>query len=151
MSRGLRFRLTVLPSRLGSLFAALRRAGAELLAQPGQNLLHAGFAVEEGDEERVAVAFSLVAEAAAGGGFVLEEAPAWAWAPSGLLAALALGLRELDLTHDSTLEAMPLGYAQAGVVTRFFGPQATLVTSGLAAAAIGLAAVALLREVRGLR
>ena len=47
--------------------------------------------------------------------------------------------------------AMPLGYAQAGVVTRFFGPQATLVTSGLAAAAIGLAAVALLREVRGLR
>lgn len=46
--------------------------------------------------------------------------------------------------------AMPLGYTQAGLVTQFFGPQVTLVASGLAAAAIGLAAVALLRPVRAL-
>ncbi len=46
--------------------------------------------------------------------------------------------------------AMPLGYAQAGVVTRFFGPQTTLVASGLVAVTIGLAAVARLRPVRSL-
>ncbi len=47
--------------------------------------------------------------------------------------------------------SMPLGYAQAGLVTRLFGPQTTLLSSGFAAAAIGLACVALARPVRELR
>jgi MFS family permease len=46
--------------------------------------------------------------------------------------------------------SMPLGYAQAGAVTRAFGPQATLLASGLAAAAIALACLALVRPVREL-
>ncbi|MDJ0847485.1 MAG: MFS transporter [Myxococcota bacterium] len=46
--------------------------------------------------------------------------------------------------------AMPLGYTQAGFVTRTFGPQTTLVMSGLVAMAVGLTAVALLRPVRSL-
>jgi predicted MFS family arabinose efflux permease len=46
--------------------------------------------------------------------------------------------------------AMPIGYAQAGLVTSLWGPQATLVASGGVAAAIGLACVAGLRPVRAL-
>lgn len=46
--------------------------------------------------------------------------------------------------------SMPIGYAQAGIVTRLFGPQATLVASGCVAAAVGLGCVALLRGVRSL-
>lgn len=46
--------------------------------------------------------------------------------------------------------SMPLGYAQAGVVTRVFGPQACLVSSGVAAAAIGLACLWRMRAVRAL-
>jgi predicted MFS family arabinose efflux permease len=47
--------------------------------------------------------------------------------------------------------SMPLGYAQAGALTRAFGPQAALVASGVAAAALGLACLAGLRTVRSLR
>jgi predicted MFS family arabinose efflux permease len=46
--------------------------------------------------------------------------------------------------------AMPIGYAQAGLVTSLWGPQATLVASGGVAAAIGLACLAWLRPVRAL-
>jgi len=46
--------------------------------------------------------------------------------------------------------SMPVGYAQAGLVTHQFGPQATLVSSGVAAAAIGLLCLALARSVRAL-
>ena len=47
--------------------------------------------------------------------------------------------------------SMPLGYAQAGALTRAHGPQAALVASGVAAAAIGLACLLGLRSVRALR
>jgi len=46
--------------------------------------------------------------------------------------------------------AMPLGYAQAGAVTSAFGPQATLLSSGVAAAAVGLACLVGARSVREL-
>ena len=46
--------------------------------------------------------------------------------------------------------SMPLGYAQAGLVTNHFGPETTLVASGAAAAAIGIACVTLLGSVRRL-
>lgn len=46
--------------------------------------------------------------------------------------------------------AMPLGYAQAGALTSAFGPQATLLANGAAAAAIGLACLVGLRSVRSL-
>jgi MFS family permease len=46
--------------------------------------------------------------------------------------------------------AMPIGYAQAGLATSLFGPQATLVANGLAAAAVGLGCVLFLRPVRAL-
>ena len=46
--------------------------------------------------------------------------------------------------------SMPLGYAQAGALTRAVGPQAALVASGWAATAIGLACLAGARGVRRL-
>jgi MFS family permease len=46
--------------------------------------------------------------------------------------------------------SMPIGYAQAGLVTHQFGPQVTLVASGLVAAAIGLLCLVLVRPVRTL-
>jgi DHA3 family tetracycline resistance protein-like MFS transporter len=47
--------------------------------------------------------------------------------------------------------AMPIGYGQAGLVTTAYGPQTTLVASGVAAAAIGFACLAGLPSVRRLR
>ena len=44
----------------------------------------------------------------------------------------------------------PIGYAQAGAVTSAFGPQVTLVASGLVAAVIGLVSLAFARPVRAL-
>jgi MFS family permease len=46
--------------------------------------------------------------------------------------------------------AMPIGYGQAGALTTRFGPEATLLANAIAAAAIGLAGLALLRVVRHL-
>jgi len=46
--------------------------------------------------------------------------------------------------------SMPIGYAQAGLVTHRFGPEVTLVSSGVVAAAIGLLCLALARSVRAL-
>jgi MFS family permease len=45
----------------------------------------------------------------------------------------------------------PAGYAQAGVVTRLFDPQTTLVSSGVAALAIGVATLLFARTLRALR
>jgi MFS family permease len=58
--------------------------------------------------------------------------------------------RVMSMYSLAFFASMPLGYAQAGIVTRLFGPQTTLVASGLAAMTIGAAAVALLRSVRRL-
>jgi hypothetical protein len=44
----------------------------------------------------------------------------------------------------------PLGYAQAGLVTRWFGPQATLVESGILASVVGLICLVWLKPVRDL-
>lgn len=46
--------------------------------------------------------------------------------------------------------AMPIGYAQAGAVTSAFGPQTTLLSSGIAAAAVGLMCLIGVRSVREL-
>ena len=46
--------------------------------------------------------------------------------------------------------AMPIGYAQAGLVTSLWGARTTLVGNGLAAAGVGLACVLFLRPVRAL-
>lgn len=46
--------------------------------------------------------------------------------------------------------AMPVGYAQAGAITTAFGPQATLMVNGVAAAVIGLACLVGARSVRSL-
>lgn len=44
----------------------------------------------------------------------------------------------------------PLGYAQAGVVTARFGPETSLIASGVAAAVVGVASLLRLRPVRAL-
>jgi MFS family permease len=46
--------------------------------------------------------------------------------------------------------ALPIGYGQAGVITRWLGPQVCLVSSGCVAAAVGLLGVLFLRRVREL-
>ena len=46
--------------------------------------------------------------------------------------------------------SMPLGYAQAGLVTDRFGPQATLIESGVLAALVGLVCLVWLKPVRSL-
>jgi MFS family permease len=46
--------------------------------------------------------------------------------------------------------AMPLGYAQAGALTNAFGPRVALLTSAVAAAAIGLGNLLALRSVRSI-
>lgn len=46
--------------------------------------------------------------------------------------------------------AMPVGYAQSGALTAWFGPQTTLLANGAVAAAIGVACLAGARSVRSL-
>ena len=46
--------------------------------------------------------------------------------------------------------SMPIGYAQAGLVTRWLGPQATLIESGILAAVVGLVCLLWLKPVRDL-
>jgi len=77
---GLRFRISVLASRVEALLRALRAAGAALLAYPGLGLCYAGFALAEGDPRAVERAFGSVTAAAreAGGSWILEEGPPWA-------------------------------------------------------------------------
>jgi glycolate oxidase FAD binding subunit len=74
---GLRFRLSVLPSRLEPALATLRSAGARLLVYPGLGLCYAGFELGEGDPRALERAFGSTQAAAreAGGSWILEEAP----------------------------------------------------------------------------
>lgn len=58
--------------------------------------------------------------------------------------------RVMSMYTLSFFASMPIGYAQAGAVTSAFGPQTTLVASGLLAAAVGGMGVVLLRPVRAL-
>jgi hypothetical protein len=46
--------------------------------------------------------------------------------------------------------SMPVGYAQAGLLTRLFDSPATLVANGVAAMAIGFGTLLFARTVRGL-
>jgi glycolate oxidase FAD binding subunit len=76
-SAGLRFRIAALASRLDAAAAALREAGASVLAYPGLGLLYAGFALPSEGEvgDAVALAFAAVDGAVrAGGGSALLEA-----------------------------------------------------------------------------
>ena len=59
--------------------------------------------------------------------------------------------RVMSMYTLSFFASMPIGYAQSGLVTGAFGPQASLVASGAAAVAIGLACAILMRRVRELR
>jgi glycolate oxidase FAD binding subunit len=79
-SGGLRLRIAALPSRLASTLARLGGAGAQLLVYPGLTLVYAGLPLADGDEAAAARAFALAAETAraAGGSWLVEEAPAWA-------------------------------------------------------------------------
>lgn len=65
-------------------------------------------------------------------------------------AAPAMMGRVMSMYTLAFFVSMPLGYAQAGALTRAFGPQAALATSGWISAAIGLACLALARSVRRL-
>jgi MFS family permease len=58
--------------------------------------------------------------------------------------------RVMSMYSLSFFIAMPIGYGQAGALTSAFGPKATLLASAVAAAAIGLAGLVLLRGVRRL-
>lgn len=77
----LRFRVAVLPSRLGGLCAALRRAGAALLAHPASGLVYARFVLgSASDGAGVDRAWLAVRSAArpADGEILLEAAPPFA-------------------------------------------------------------------------
>jgi len=59
--------------------------------------------------------------------------------------------RVMSMYSLAFFASMPLGYAQAGLVSDAFGPRASLVSSGALATVIGLAALAGMRSVRALR
>jgi len=89
---GLRFRIAALPSRGPALHAALRAAGAEILAYPGLNLSYAGFELpESGAAEAASAAFESTthATAAAGGYAICEQAPDWAKAGRDMFGDVA--------------------------------------------------------------
>jgi glycolate oxidase FAD binding subunit len=74
----LRFRLAVLPTRLASSIAALRQAGARVLAYPGLGLVYAIFAANVADAPEAALAaFGAAARISreASGELLCEEAP----------------------------------------------------------------------------
>jgi len=77
---GLRFRVSVLPSRVEAVLPALRGAGATLLVYPGLGLCYAGFPLAEDDPRALERGFGSVAAAAreAGGSWILEAGPPWA-------------------------------------------------------------------------
>jgi len=78
---GLRFRLAVLPDRLGAVSERLERAAAELLVFPASGVVFARVSLDlDADLSAVDRAWLAAREAArAGGGFaVLEAAPPWA-------------------------------------------------------------------------
>jgi MFS family permease len=59
--------------------------------------------------------------------------------------------RVMSMYSLAFFASMPVGYAQAGAVTTRFGPAATLVSSGLCAALVALAALLTARSIRSLR
>jgi len=77
---GLRFRISVLPSRVEAVLGALRAVDATLLAYPGLGLCYAGFPLAEDDVRGLERAFGSVDAAVreAGGSWILEEGPPWA-------------------------------------------------------------------------
>jgi MFS family permease len=58
--------------------------------------------------------------------------------------------RVMSMYSLAFFASMPIGYAQAGLVTDRFGPQATLIESGALAALVGLACLIWLKPVRAL-
>jgi MFS family permease len=58
--------------------------------------------------------------------------------------------RVMSMYSLAFFASMPIGYAQAGLVTDRFGPQATLVESGVLAALVGLVCLIWLKPVRSL-
>lgn len=59
--------------------------------------------------------------------------------------------RVMSMYSLAFFASMPVGYAQAGAVTSFFGPAASLVSSGLCAAVVATLALLTTRSVRSLR
>jgi MFS family permease len=59
--------------------------------------------------------------------------------------------RVMSMYSLAFFASMPVGYAQAGLVTRSFGAEATLLSSGVVAAVIGVACLVLGKPVRELR
>jgi FAD/FMN-containing dehydrogenase len=78
---GLRFRVSCLPSRAGSVARVLHEGGAALIVQPGTGLVHARVALDAerdgGGLDRAWRAARRAAEVG-GGDAVLEAAPLWA-------------------------------------------------------------------------
>ena len=58
--------------------------------------------------------------------------------------------RVMSMYSLAFFASMPIGYAQAGLVTARFGPQATLIESGVLAALVGLVCLIWLKPVRSL-
>jgi predicted MFS family arabinose efflux permease len=58
--------------------------------------------------------------------------------------------RVMSMYSLAFFASMPIGYAQAGLVTDRFGPQATLIESGVLAALVGLVCLIWLKPVRSL-
>jgi MFS family permease len=58
--------------------------------------------------------------------------------------------RVMSMYSLAFFASMPIGYAQAGLVTRWLGPQATLIESGILAAVVGLVCLLWLKPVRDL-
>ncbi len=58
--------------------------------------------------------------------------------------------RVMSMYSLAFFASMPIGYAQAGLVTARFGPQATLIESGVLAALVGLVCLLWLKPVRSL-
>jgi MFS family permease len=58
--------------------------------------------------------------------------------------------RVMSMYSLAFFASMPIGYAQAGLVTDRFGPQATLIESGVLAALVGLVCLLWLKPVRSL-
>ena len=58
--------------------------------------------------------------------------------------------RVMSMYSLAFFASMPIGYAQAGLVTRWFGPQVTLIESGILAAVVGLVCLLWLKPVRDL-
>jgi MFS transporter, ENTS family, enterobactin (siderophore) exporter len=59
--------------------------------------------------------------------------------------------RVMSMYSLAFFASSPIGYLQAGLVTTAFGPQVTLLSSGLISIALGVACVVLLKPVRDLQ